>query len=959
MQKGKRLLASLLSLVMALGVTTVPAMAAGNAAGEQYTKDGKYYYEPLEQGVYSKGGYTLEKVSHPDRGAGELDSILTPEERGQSYSWSMAEAGDYVYIGTCYNSTYYIYHNNVLTSLKQMQKEGQIGKDVDVNNVANDIVETVFGVDKFDKTEMKDWAPVIMAVNKHTGEAEVVFRERDIWDENPDIFPGYGIPNAPRNYLSGYRMAFEFHGKIYFAGMGTPTATLVEVDPATNETQIVYHNINRTRGVANGVHGLLVYDDEILMCLATDNYDGNGTPGGIIVGSKDPSKGLSEWRVVANQDSFDGLPGVMQIDGLNGGGIWDIIEYNGAVYVTVVTDKTNPETGITNKQGFALYRGDKQADDSFVWTQVAGDHGTSGLPFGLGQNYSMACNMWVFDNHLYLGTYNDPMLDLAAVPASGNFEHLYRDLDHSIYLYRMDEGENFEMIAGKNDNKCFPEGPKGNLGAGLGNNSNQYVWRYGVHNDELYIGTYDTSTLTYMFTQLTDGQVKDMSKEDIAGRADKLQDALLEVLQKNDDPVLKAFLKKTIFSSTATGIFQNLSGIASKLSKDWNPVPKYEKNIANYELMKKLVLDKIQAMSVLADDEVTDIPEGADVDELMEIMSEAADKEKIDEPCVSVDEFIDSLSDKEVIKLYAQMEGTEAEAADTEAVTLTEDDDRALPAVPSKDEIKSMKDQLKAKLTEAVNKLFAEMDKIYYDKNLHNFVYYFGVNFYAQSCEKGFDLLVSKDGINFDAITRNGFGDAENHGLRTIGSTEQGVFLGTANPFQGTQLWRMSSDRDLKLDTDPTAERHNIKVTVKGKGKATASQETAVEGKYVKLTAEAAEGYVFDRWEVVSPKDLEIKDGQFRMPNEDVEIVAHFVKEGTEKPDPEKPDPGNPDNPSKPPAGGGDNGNSGNGNGNAGNTGNANGPKTGDAAPIGTLVLILGAASALAVTMNKKRKSSK
>ena len=310
------------------------------------------------------------------------------------------------------------------------------------------------------------------------------------------------------------------------------------------------------------------------------------------------------------------------------------------------------------------------------------------------------------------------------------------------------------------------------------------------------------------------------------------------------------------------------------------------------------------------------------------------------------------MSDKDVVKLYAQMEGTEAE--DTEAVALTEDDDRALPAVPSKDEIKSMKDQLKAKLTEAVNKLFAEMDKIYYDKNLHNFVYYFGVNFYAQSCEKGFDLLVSKDGINFDAITRNGFGDAENHGLRTIGSTEQGVFLGTANPFQGTQLWRMSSDRDLKLDTDPTAERHNIKVTVKGKGKATASQETAVEGKYVKLTAEAAEGYVFDRWEVVSPKDLEIKDGQFRMPNEDVELLAHFVKEGTEKPDPENPS--KPD-PSNPPAGG-DNGNGGN-TGNTGNTGNANGPKTGDNAPIGALMMFIGAAATLAVTMNKKRKSSK
>lgn len=64
------------------------------------------------------------------------------------------------------------------------------------------------------------------------------------------------------NYLSGYRMAFEFNGKLYFAGMGSPTATHLEVGPSTNECTIAYHNLNRTRGVANGVHGLLVYDGE-------------------------------------------------------------------------------------------------------------------------------------------------------------------------------------------------------------------------------------------------------------------------------------------------------------------------------------------------------------------------------------------------------------------------------------------------------------------------------------------------------------------------------------------------------------------------------------------------------------------------------------------------------------------------------------------------------------------------
>lgn len=172
-------------------------------------------------------------------------------------------------------------------------------------------------------------------------------------------------------------MVCEFGGKLYFAGMGNPTATLVEVDPATNEARIAYYNIRYTRGVSNGVHGLLVYDGEILMCLATDNYDGNKTPSGIIVASSNPGADLDSWRVIADQNDFDGLPAVMQVDGLNGGGIWDIIEYNGYLYVTVVTDKSID--GKINKQGFAMYRGEKKADGSFTWTQVVGENGTSTL----------------------------------------------------------------------------------------------------------------------------------------------------------------------------------------------------------------------------------------------------------------------------------------------------------------------------------------------------------------------------------------------------------------------------------------------------------------------------------------------------------------------------------------------------------------------------------------------------
>ena len=731
-------------LALLLAVLLVAGCFATVLAYDGITRDeeGNISYIPMEQGHYSNGGYTVEKISHPTLGPGSVDGILTgdAQDRGNSYSWSMAESGDYVYIGTCYNSTYYILHNLVATAIKNLQAQGVLDSAIDPVKIAADAVKVVFGVDTFDETLMSEWNAVIMAVHKVTGEAKVVFCERDIWSQYPDIFPGYAPTMAVKNYLSGYRMAFEFQGKIYFAGAGNPTATLIEIDPETNEASIAYYNINKTRGVSWGVHGLLVYDNEILMCIATDNYDGNGTPGGQIVASANPSLGLSSWRVIADQDDFDGLPAVMQTDGLNGGGIWDIIEYNGALYVTIVTDKTID--GEINKQGFAMYRGDKAEDGSFTWTQIVGDHGTSGLPFGMGINHSMSCNLWVYNDYLYLGTYNDPMLDMAEVPATGNFELLYNDLTHSIYLYRMDAGENFELVGGNSDNPYFPEGPIGNLGTGLGDHSNQYVWRMGVHNDEFYIGTYDISTLAFKFTQITDGQVATMEYEDIAGRRDALLSALNELLQL-DNPYLAWFLDQVAFSDKTLEIFQELAAFATDMSTDVDPVPDYLELLEKYEELK----DSIGAL------------------------------------------FGTALSDPAFFAEYQQVMG----------ISMYDSADAA-PA--------GYWDDLKKGLVGLLEKLFAGLDELMYDGLIHNFVYYFGCNYYAQRCEEGFDLLVSRDGVNFDAITRDGFGDGSNHGLRTICSTEYGVFLGTANPYYGTQLWLMSSDRDeereLPEETDPT-----------------------------------------------------------------------------------------------------------------------------------------------------------
>ena len=60
---------------------------------------------------------------------------------------------------------------------------------------------------------------------------------------------------------------------------------------------------------------------------------------------------------------------------------------------------------------------------------------------------------------------------------------------------------------------------------------------------------------------------------------------------------------------------------------------------------------------------------------------------------------------------------------------------------------------------------------------------------YLRKAQRGFDLYVSEDGVNFETITTNGFSDPYNHGLRVFAVTDQGLCVGTANPFYGTQVW--------------------------------------------------------------------------------------------------------------------------------------------------------------------------
>ena len=65
---------------------------------------------------------------------------------------------------------------------------------------------------------------------------------------------------------------------------------------------------------------------------------------------------------------------------------------------------------------------------------------------------------------------------------------------------------------------------------------------------------------------------------------------------------------------------------------------------------------------------------------------------------------------------------------------------------------------------------------------------------YMKDATRGFDLYVTDDGVSFDTVTVDGFGDPYNHGLRVFAETDEGLGFGTANPFYGTQWWLIRED---------------------------------------------------------------------------------------------------------------------------------------------------------------------
>lgn len=542
------------SLALTVAVLSSYSLTA-NALGEETKK-------------YETEKYLIEKVSNPTSGEGEVDGILTGQDhaREQSYSWSMIEYGDSIYIGTCYNPIAGIYYRNVISNLTSKGMDAEKAA-----KIASKLIELMYDGAMYTEG-ISQTSPVIVKVNKESYDTEIVYKY-----------------TAGRNNMAGYRMAAEFNDKLYFVGSGYPTNNLVEIDPINNTSNVVFESTALDSAFSTGIRGLYVYDNQLIMSMSSDTSDIKGVR---ILTTSNPSSG--EWTEIANQDTFLDLPACYKRDGINGGGIWDIVSFNGYLYVSIVTSKTDPDTLVNNKQGFAMFRGSKEEDGTWSWKMIIGDKNQGALyDFGLG------------------------------VKESG-------------------------------------------------------------------------------FTQLTNGELINMPKDEFIRKLNLVKE-LIELL----------------------------------ISKDVNLVTE-EKQIELYNANTNSIDELVGALDLL--------------------------ENNLDETAVNNTEARNT--NESIIDMYY--------------------------------EIEALYEDTKESLTDDI---ISEIEEILSIININNIKCYFAINEYCKNATKGFDLLVSEDGVNFQVITRNGFNDKYNHGLRTFQATEEGLFLGTANPFYSTQLWLLK-DKDSFVEDD-------------------------------------------------------------------------------------------------------------------------------------------------------------
>lgn len=857
----------------ATALAGIPATAmADDSAGltPQYTYNSQ-----------NDNGMTFEKVSHADQGLSQADGVvdytgdgtIAPYtaglsttgngDRGQSYSYAAASSGDWVYIGTMYGGLgVQAILNRDMTSLGLTSKQ------------ATALIQTMYAGNMYlGEPDGKSAGGMLFKFNVKTGKTKILM------SKSTGIDGGKGV-------IPTFRSAFKMNGKLYFEGMVMDTNNkdltqqeiqtamayqngfpcIYEVDPANNDKLTKVYDSVDVDGFRSLVKGNVFTSTRAIgsfgnTLIAGDlkpTTDGKGKA--LLVASKTPSDPNS-YKVIADMASFDNLPAIHRQDVNGGGGIYQVQEFNGKLYVVVCTGDTstlNEETG--TMRSFAIYVGENKGDSTnkadWTWRPLVGDT-AKGAKYYYGLDKSRvsagACTLQVYGDHLYIGDYNDVSSALQGFVTKSNFVTQATNLEQSVNLYRMDKNENVEMLVGdKND--TFPKGGSTGLGSGYDNHMNQYTWQTTVHEGKMYLSTMNTTTLLEPIAQFTNGDILNMNEKDWNNTVHYLRvflrllwgmgptDPASAIATQSNDQNAKVTTQTMPSTDNPEALVDWARIQAGKDASAAQPQTTDAKSVSS---AKPISLTAAQTKEL-----VDGIKDGSIVPGSLAASGSSDEASQLFDINNELDNLGSQLSDKgsaDFANNYGEVTDAFFSIADI---------------IP--DKFKGLYEML-VKLTSKAN-LKA------YAKSLP----------YLAKSKRGFNLFeitdrsAANEGVTVGTVTDNGFGDPFNHGLRIFCDTDDYMVVGTANPFYGTQLWRVRNTQ------------YAVNVSATEGGSASADVERAAKGSKVTLTATANKGYHFKEWNVLKG-NVSIENNAFEMPDGSVSIQAVFEKDAVEPTTPTTP----------------------------------------------------------------------
>ena len=598
-----------------------------------------------------------------------------------------------------------------------------------LGNFAETITDLIFEDDV--STETVDNSAEIFRYNKLTKKIEQVYKSE------LTLEGGF--------YESGYISAVSFkpynedNESIYIGAFGNNYTRILKFKENyvidVDKPEVVFiDNTGKSSVGAMGVHEAKLYFG--LMITDTDLR---------IMESAAPSK--NTWNIVADLNDFNNIPNV-DIGSGRSGGIFDLISYNGYLYA-IIGSGNKP----INESGFLIFKGKYiglMAKGSnrygWKWDMIVGPNGKYEAGMGI-NSYAIATPFKYKASdgkeYVYVGTFSNVIQSTQKL-ISFDFSYLYENFVKPTQLYRFDENDNWEMVIGTPSKNEPLQIRIGNYKAGfvpdnsgINYSSNHYIWRMAEYNGKLFLGTFDSSSL---YDYLIPKNIPDYI-DSFEGILIILLNflSLINVIKSEDiKTILQLFNDYEYFDDKYINNYDALSlSYASLHFNEIKPSDYIEKVMKNIDLNYNLnILNSLNALA-------KKIPTSISSDN---------------------DKYLEAI----YLYLSSQLGKSTIENIKNTIYKLSNN-----------------KKQLKLLLFKIKDLVTSQefLTQLYYMKSIRKMI---------DTSIKGADLYVSEDGIHFKKITINGFNDKYNYGLRTFVSSTDGLYIGTANPFYGGQLWKLN-----------------------------------------------------------------------------------------------------------------------------------------------------------------------